>query len=535
MTLSLDDLKERVEKAAWGEVGPYREVYVAGLRSYRFFLETFFPDLFYMEFSPMHLEVISDIDDINLKRGDFASGQNYVVRAAPRNFGKTTMVDKCWPVQRTCYGEIEHFVPFSANEAQAIKMGMSVRDELQFNQRIVTFFGDFTTDKWAETEWLAKRVGQDGVVCNPRGFNQKFRGMIHRSKRPDFQLGDDIEDDEHIQSETQRAKYEDKFYRAIMKSVQFMGEGDKKTDFTIFVTGTILHEAGLLQTLIDDRRFNAKVYSACDDKLESLMPTFISTERVKEEWAYAEEHNQLDIFNSEMRNLAISDATRIFPKTFEQYEPEEIQQPHIRKAVMVDPAKETTKESCYTAIIAVALDVVARKIFFTDLIMERLKPDEAIDAAMDMIFRTGAGALAVELIGSGWHIRQPYQNKLKELGLSWIEWIELKPGNQDKISRIRHALQPYYKEGKVKHNKAKTQPLEAQLTSFPKSKYLDAADCASYADFLFDNGGLYFQAPEMSEEEFESHLEEQYRIKNWSRRTEEEQESAYANERWAIV
>src|SRR6266850_631347 len=97
-------------------------------------------------------------------------------------------------------------------------------------------------------------MGHDGhqfrIVA--RGAEQKIRGRKWHGKRPGLIVGDDLEDDEQVESKDRRRKFSHWFFRAAKQALRDGGR--------IRVHGTILHEDSLLAGLI--KQWNGKLYKA---------------------------------------------------------------------------------------------------------------------------------------------------------------------------------------------------------------------------------------------------------------------------------
>ena len=87
--------------------------------------------------------------------------------------------------------------------------------------------------------------------------------MRHGSRRPDLVIGDDLENDEAVESPDQRKKMERWFFKALMKI------GQKNTVFIIL--GTILHYDSLLNNLLGKPGWKGKKFKAVIKYSESKL------------------------------------------------------------------------------------------------------------------------------------------------------------------------------------------------------------------------------------------------------------------------
>jgi hypothetical protein len=111
-----------------------------------------------------------------------------------------------------------------------------------------------------------------------------------------------------------------------------------------------------------------------------------------------------------------------------------------------------------------------------------------------MCRRLKARVLGVEVTGLNEFITYPFKTWITKSGML-LEFVELKARGGTKATskedRIR-ALVPFYRQGLIWHNKHVCAPLEAQLISYPRSKYWDVMDAFAYTIELLEIGERYF-------------------------------------------
>ena len=126
-----------------------------------------------------------------------------------------------------------------------------------------------------------------------RGAGQKLRGNKYGSIRPELVVLDDVENDEQVETETQRKKLMNWFLKALIPV------GNPNTDF-VFI-GTVLHYESLLQKLLTSPQFsmwNRKRYQAITkfsdsplwDEWEKMMANENDPDAAEHAYAFYKKH-----------------------------------------------------------------------------------------------------------------------------------------------------------------------------------------------------------------------------------------------------
>jgi len=95
----------------------------------------------------------------------------------------------------------------------------------------------------------------------------------------------------------------------------------------------------------------------------------------------------------------------------------------------------------------------------------------------------GTNAIAIEVTTLHEFIMHPFRQAAARAG-AFFELIPLRSAVK-KEERIGGLL-PFYRQGKMRHNPACCAPLEAQLLSYPRSRFDDAMDALAYMIMAFD-------------------------------------------------
>ncbi len=206
-------------------------------KDFEFFARTYFPHYIKSANSVLHDYLYKRLPEIV----DAPESQSDAI-AAPRGEAKSTITTQlfviwCVLTERKWYAAII----MDAFE-QAAMMLEAIKAELEFNPRLSMDFSDATGQgrMWQ----VGKVVTTNDRMIEVFGAGKRIRGRRHGPHRPDLVIGDDLENDENVQSPDQR----DKLGNWISKSVMKLGGPGAKLD--VIIIGTILHYDSVLSRLL---------------------------------------------------------------------------------------------------------------------------------------------------------------------------------------------------------------------------------------------------------------------------------------------
>ncbi|KLN57631.1 phage terminase large subunit [Variovorax paradoxus] len=174
--------------------------------------------------------------------------------AAPRGEAKSTKVSMSFVLW--CVVTAIKWYPVIIMDAfeQAAEMLEAIKAELEANPRIAS---DFPEVAGQGKVWRAGViVTNNGRKIEAFGSAKKIRGRRHGAHRPDLAVGDDIENDENVNTPAQR----DKLQSFVTKSVLNLGPPDDSMDAILI--GTVLHYDSVLARFLKNPLWNAKVFKA---------------------------------------------------------------------------------------------------------------------------------------------------------------------------------------------------------------------------------------------------------------------------------
>ena len=301
------------------------------------------------------------------------SHAKYVAVAAPRGISKSTSISLVFVLVLLLFRLKRFVILISSVETLAAAFIETVRTELMENPdlknefRIVGFQKDNETDLVVEFS--------DGYTCcvRGRGFDQKFRGITWRGMRPGAVIGDDMEDDEAVESPARRKKNLDKIMRAIIPC---------GSDTCIYrIVGTVIHLDSVLNRLLHNPNWvtmTSQAQSDAGDKL--LWEDKLSFETLKEIRSNYEAVGDIEGFYKEYYNRPVSDDSAFFRRSdFLPMGESDHKKDKIYFAGM-DFAISETQTADYTVIVVGGMDSngivhivdVIRERFGSDMIIEEM-------------------------------------------------------------------------------------------------------------------------------------------------------------------
>lgn len=462
----------------------------------RKFGSAFMPKQFFRPWVDIHEEFFSFLDNPD---------NPFTAIAAPRGFGKTTIDSIAFPAKQVCFRNC-HFVELvSATHSVASQNVKNLGRQLINNPLIKKFFGELRGPIWSEGRGHLET--SSGITILAKGAGQQIRGLLEEGGRPDLVVIDDLEDSEpfRIGDPTEYLrKIKEWFYSDLLNSL------DARPGTRVIYVGTILHEDSLLQNLLDDPQWRSVRLELCDDNYVSNFPDLMSTEQVRKLANAFKTKGMLDLFFREYRNLAIAAEDASFRKEHFRYwnkEYDPVKDFSIDRVVIVDPAKTVKLHSAYSAITGWGFDSLQNRMIQMDCVNEKLHPDQLYQQAMDMAIRMNTSVIAVEVTSLNEFITYPFNTFLSQHGFPRIVELHAR-GN--KLERIKQ-LAALYRMGAIYHHPDPRihEPLESQLLTFPRSKFLDVADSSAYMLELFALGERMFGMPEQEDDKA---LEEEIRM-----------------------
>jgi hypothetical protein len=212
--------------------------------------------------SATHLEIYDLLFDALKVRG------KKIAVAAPRGFGKSTLITLIYILYSICYAREKFIIIISDTTDQAGQIMENIKKELTENERLRLDFpevfeknGKPTPPRW--TQYEIETLNKIKILV--RGWRQKSRGLRFGIDRPTLVVADDLETTENTHSPELREKLKDWYTKSILKL------GQEDTNY-IFL-GTLCHPQCLLGQYLDPnsnygwikKKYRAVISDAADN------------------------------------------------------------------------------------------------------------------------------------------------------------------------------------------------------------------------------------------------------------------------------
>ncbi len=498
------DQKERIKRAS---------------SDLEFFGRTYFPHYVDSPCSELH-DYICERYPAMIRRAIETGEGDRQADAAPRGNAKSTWTTLILPIWCAAYRYRLFPLIVSETMAQSADFVSFIKLELTDNERLKQDFPEMCGEG---PVWRADTIiTRNGVKIRGAGAGQKLRGMRHGSRRPDLVIGDDLENDEAVESIDQRKKLEKWFFKALMKIGQ--------PDTVYIVIGTILHYQSLLADLLGKpgwkgRKFQAVLawsesrlwekweeifsdISVGKDIAEDRADDFFAAHRenmlagTKVLWGEREPYYYLmkmrvsegpAYFASEKQNEPINPEDAVFLEEWIQYWDETaIDLSGFPQSGACDPSMgKKSKHADPSAIVGGKF--VNGVIYLTVGDIEKRHPDKITDDILIYHKREPFSRFLIEEVQFQEYFKHSFEKEAHKRGLT-ISVQGVRP-NVDKDLRIL-TLQPWIKNGWIRFKKSGMQRLIEQFIYYrPKGKggHDDGPDAVEMLKTWFESGFIDWQ------------------------------------------
>lgn len=314
----------------------------------------YFPDKFSLPFCYELHEYLCDIAD-----------KPKTVTLAPRGHAKTTI--KCFLIP-LYYAlnypkKYRHFLNLQSTSTKSVGVNLSIRLELETNEKLIADYGDMKTadEKWTERQFVLK----NGVVFSGIGAGESVRGINYRNVRPDYVIADDLYDDDCIENPNMVRKINTWFWSSIYKCVA----NDRPVSFQI--QGTAINREDLMHSLSNKEGWVFRKFTAVKDWDRGIVLWVENPHNTIEKQAQDKADMGSINYAREMENEVRDEATAIIKRRDIQYydgrqlltksEALDIQRkerlPETPEYVVwcrgaVDPAEKTKEINDFTGLVA---------------------------------------------------------------------------------------------------------------------------------------------------------------------------------------
>lgn len=383
---------------------------------------------------------------------------------APRRHSKSTVVSLCYVLWCALFQQKQYIVIISDTYTQSAMFLNAIKDEIETNEIIKALWGNLKGSIWREDVI----VFTSGVMIACKGADQPMRGLKYKNQRPDLIIGDDLENDEMIESMERR----DSLYRWIYKTViPALAKGG-----TFVIIGTILHYDSVLLRIYKDSSFDSLFFSAIENG-KPLWEDMFSMEdlmNIKKEYAEA---GMLDVFYSEYLNEPISSENAPFKKDWLKFYDEPPSLHSLNRFIGVDLAISKKASADWSVITVVGIDALNR-VYVLESRREKADPFDLAVELLRLCKKYKPYCVGLETTAYQKAFQYIFEKLMKD-EQDWYMIEEIKP-DTDKERRIKGVLQHRFKNGDVFLNKNQESLLE-ELLGFPKTRYDDTLDSLAHA------------------------------------------------------
>ena len=206
----------------------------------------FFPHYFTLPSSRLHLRLAEILQWKHLER------PTYDAIVAPRSGAKTTWTSKLYTLFCVCH-ELEHYILLIGDSSEQSYQNLAaVKQELEDNRALAA--------SYPRACGIGRRWNQSYLITNndikieALGTRKKVRGRTHGPHRPGLIIIDDLENDEAVQSATQRNKVFQWLNRALLPC------GSEHCN--VLFVGTALHPEDALQRIKNTPGWRFETFAA---------------------------------------------------------------------------------------------------------------------------------------------------------------------------------------------------------------------------------------------------------------------------------
>jgi hypothetical protein len=254
-----------------------------------------FPEKFQLPFCKELHEYMASI------RGDQQTSTE-----APRNHAKTTISCFLIPIYQALNEpkSFRYYLNIQGTDTKALAVNTSIKLEIEENKVLRELYGNQVGVKWTDAQFELV----NGVVFTSRSAGQSLRGIMYRSRRPDYLIIDDLYDEEDLNNPDSTVKKNSWFWSTLYPCRA------KSRRWAIHVQGTAINNEDILQELKKKKGWTCRSFSACADLVTGpvLWPELNTLESLNKDL----ENMGSVIFYREMMNQRMDETTSIVKRSW---------------------------------------------------------------------------------------------------------------------------------------------------------------------------------------------------------------------------
>jgi hypothetical protein len=411
---------------------------------------------------------------------------NSVVIVMPRGFAKTTLLNSI-TLSEICYHETDFFLYLSEAADHAERQLETVKGELESNEMLRLVFGDKQPPRQSSKKWASNYIETtDGTQMAAIGTGGKVRGFAKRGKRPKVLLFDDLQDQDSVESDSQRAKDNRWFWRAARPAKRKGGRD--------IILGTLLHKEAILNKAIANRQFTGVRFGAVDRQGDPLWAYMKDHAQLEDDKLAAAEAGELPGWYMEFMSEFKDDEAKMFPESKMVYIHKGLEN-FVAVGQALDPAISKSKKAAEAAMAVVGIDREGRKHVLDYHGQRGMDPYDMLEKFFDHHFKWIAhlppetqkhGVEAVQFQAALLPIlRTMMVEKSKTHGpKAYFEVLPIYHGQTQKEARIKGICKPLLWSGHLTFDQ-RWGKLHTQFVDFP-GELVDGPDVVAMAIALLD-------------------------------------------------
>lgn len=402
--------------------------------------------------------------------------------SAPRGFAKSTVCSKIFPLWAALFRVYGDISIISASEDFVVREIMvPIKNELETNKRLIKLFGEQKTDQWASSYFKLK----NGIAFEGVGVNGQLRGG-----RRGVAILDDVESNDSVLSEEQRAKLRDKVNKEIIPKLL--------PESVCVIIGTIIHPLCYLKEILNnpDNGWTRREYRAYKDAKASDKDKM---HKGNELWPEMWSHDKLQkrskaigttAFASEYLNDPISDTAspikeirywEELPKEYSVY-------------IALDPAYTENEKSDYKVAVAIAIDKDGNR-YLLEYLRTHAPLGEYMEGCLNLYVKYKTRCIKFGVPGGR---EVDFYNSIEERARKrqvFAPFCEIKYVIRDaqsgssirnKHERIVRTLQPHFENGTYYVHRTHQEAIDEILTFRNGSLHDDIVDAMSAVEQLVE-------------------------------------------------
>lgn len=394
--------------------------------------------------------------------------------AMPRGHSKSTLISFLLAIYRIVFMERKFIAIVSESEDKATSFTQRIRDELDFNYKLIRDYTDgkgFKTSDWSKSDF----VTSTGIRVKAFGAGQSLRGSIHKDTRFDCIILDDFESDDNAGTNSMM----NFMLTNVFKSV------NKRGLYDICYIGTIIKDMAILHQMLINDEFASMKVEAIDDDDNMIAPMLLPKEEYEREKRISYQLGKMSTFYSEYHNNPmIADNEATFRQEYFQYfKEDEIDLTNMNVYIAYDVAMPDRvgkrNKADRSAIIVLATDY-KENWYVVRVYANRDTPSKNRELLFNLAKKYKPNKVWMETISAQRAVYLEIREEMKRKNIKF-PFDEIPSHIGSKEARIEQ-LQPLYESGRIYHRHKDNEiiELERELLLFGRTPNDDRSDCLSF-------------------------------------------------------